>query len=376
MRRRLVAMAAMAHGLQPPPEITLAAARQCAAPLPQSTPTIVMGSKSASRRALLEAMGCTSFETRVADVDEDAIGDRKGDPRVLVRAIAAAKCDALLERHFASETSDDVVLVCGDQVVTFEGTVREKPADLDEARRFAQSYSGGACSTVGCIITHDVLCNTRRVDVHEATVSFGAFPETLVDDILASADGPIVLQCAGGLMVEHPLLAPHIKSVEGGVDSIMGLATPVLAVQLQQILEERRAFEEQYPLVHPRLGPVLGRPVAARGRWAVVGDVFNNAKPASRVLAKISDEAAACAAVSPYQKGGLASVADVRGALDAVDLCVSPRIGAREVDALADRGVRFVFAQPGADGTAVLAACRRRGVVVQRGCVLVDEWPS
>ena len=65
----------------------------------------------------------------------------------------------------------------------------------------------------------------------------------------------------------------------------------------------------------------------------------------------------------------------LRGALDAVDVCVSPRIGARQVDVLADRGVRFVFAQPGADGEAVLAACRRRGVVVQRGCVLVDEWP-
>ena len=112
----------------------------------------------------------------------------------------------------------------------------------------------------------------------------------------------------------------------------------------------------------------------ARGRWAVVGDVFNAAKPASRILARITAEAAACA-VSPYAKDGLTTVADVRGALDAVDLCVSPRIGAREVAALADRGVRFVFAQPGADGEGVLAACRRRGVVVQRGCVLVDEWP-
>ena len=113
----------------------------------------------------------------------------------------------------------------------------------------------------------------------------------------------------------------------------------------------------------------------ARGRWAVVGDVFNTAKPASRVLARVSAEAASCAAVSPYGKDGLTSISDVRCALDAVDLCVSPRIGAREVDALADRGVRFVFAQPGADVEAVLAACRRRGVVVQRGCVLVDEWP-
>ena len=59
-----------------------------------------------------------------------------------------------------TEGDDDAVLVCGDQVVTFEGRVREKPADLDEARRFAQSYSGSSCSTVGCVITHDILHGT------------------------------------------------------------------------------------------------------------------------------------------------------------------------------------------------------------------------
>ena len=42
-------------------------------------------------------------------------------------------------------------------------------------------------------------------------MSFGDFPPTLVDDILASDDGPVVLQCAGGLMVEHPLLRPHVR---------------------------------------------------------------------------------------------------------------------------------------------------------------------
>ena len=171
------------------------------------------------------------------------------------------------------------------------------------------------------------------------------------------------------------MISTQLRGVEGGVDSIMGLSTTTLAEQLRDVVAARRASEERYPLVYPRLGPVLGRPAVARGRWAVVGDVFNTAKPASRVFARVSTEAASCAAVSPYGKDGLTSISDVRGALDAVDLCVSPRIGAREVDVLADRGVRFVFAQPGADGEAVLAACRRRGVVVQRGCVLVDEWP-
>ena len=70
MHRRLALMAALSTrsaALAPPPEITLDAARKCAAPMPADTPRIIMGSKSASRRALLEAMGGAAFETRVAD---------------------------------------------------------------------------------------------------------------------------------------------------------------------------------------------------------------------------------------------------------------------------------------------------------------------
>ena len=69
--RRIALMAALstrsASALAPPPEITLDAARNCAAQMPAATPRIIMGSKSASRRALLEAMGGAAFETRVAD---------------------------------------------------------------------------------------------------------------------------------------------------------------------------------------------------------------------------------------------------------------------------------------------------------------------
>ena len=157
------------------------------------------------------------------------------------------------------------------------------------------------------------------------------------------------------------LISTQVRGVEGGVDCIMGLSTTTLAAQLD-VVAARRAFEERYPLVYPRLGPVLGRPAVARGGWAVIGDVFNTAKPASRVLARVSAEAASVLCrVAVRPRCGLTSI-DVRGALDAVDLCVSPRIGAREVDALADRGVRFVFAQPGADGesTRSLPAPRRR----------------
>lgn len=33
-----------------------------------------------------------------------------------------------------------------------------------------------------------------------------------------------VLQCAGGLMVEHPLVEPFIARIDGSMDSVMGLS--------------------------------------------------------------------------------------------------------------------------------------------------------
>ncbi|KAH8069788.1 nucleoside-triphosphate diphosphatase [Aureococcus anophagefferens] len=348
---RLVgAMAAFpgARALTAPPAITLDAARACAVAMPEDAPRIVMGSKSASRRALLAAMGCADFEVRVPDIDEKAIGDRRGDPASLVAAVAVAKCDALLARHFADHADDDVVLVTGDQVVTFDGSIREKPEDLAEARRFAASYGGASCGTTGCVVVHDVRTNRRHVEVHDARVDFGAFPPGLVDEILA-ADGDVVMACAGGLMVEHPLLAPHVAAAEAASTASWASRAPA---DIAGARPRARA--------------------AGRGRWAVVGDVHNGAKAASRVLAKLGG-----VPVSPYgDAGGARTFADVAGPVDAVNLVVSPKIGERELEAIAASGTRYVFLQPGADGARVVLAARRLGLVVQRGCVLVDEFPA
>jgi septum formation protein len=37
-----------------------------------------------------------------------------------------------------------------------------------------------------------------------------------------------VMWCAGGLMVEHPLVAPLVKKMVGPIDSVMGLPKDLL----------------------------------------------------------------------------------------------------------------------------------------------------
>ena len=55
----------------------------------------------------------------------------------------------------------------------------------------------------------------------------------LVDRLLQE-DAPI-LSCAGGLMVEHPLVREHIDRIDGAEDSVMGLSKDLVERLLDEL---------------------------------------------------------------------------------------------------------------------------------------------
>lgn len=73
------------------------------------------------------------YDTVTADIDEQALGDRTSDPAELVTLLAQAKADAIYERL---ESKLGLLLTC-DQVVIYQGRVREKPASTQQV--FSQS---------------------------------------------------------------------------------------------------------------------------------------------------------------------------------------------------------------------------------------------
>ena len=226
-----------ARALTAPPAITLDAARACAVAMPEDAPRIVMGSKSASRRALLAAMGCADFEVRVPDIDEKAIGDRATiAAEDLVLAVARAKMAALTFHSAARSTAwlpapaqeaaataareallsagfaCTELLLCADQVVRCEGRIREKPVDATEAERFVRSYSAGApAECVNGLVLHDLRtgASVERVQISKVHL------RPMADDVIkAFAAEPLLLTCAGALMIEHPSV--KVRQLEGG----------------------------------------------------------------------------------------------------------------------------------------------------------------
>jgi septum formation protein len=72
--------------------------------------------------------------------------------------IAQGKADKLLP---SLKEHKETVLVTCDQVVLFEGEVREKPESEEEARLFLEGYRGSHASTVSAVIATNTETGKR-----------------------------------------------------------------------------------------------------------------------------------------------------------------------------------------------------------------------
>ena len=193
---------------------------------------LILGSGSFTRKLILEEMGIP-YELIVRPIDEKGIGDRDGDPSELVLTLAKAKAD-----HLVSCLTKDCIVLTADQVVTHNGCILEKPESMEEAKRFVQGYATISPKTVGaCVLTHIPTgiqvsgVDTAQINFHPTLPS-----DTLIDELLKQ-DAPI-LSCAGGLMVEHPLVKQYIQSIDGTEDSVMGLSKDLVLRLLQTIQQK------------------------------------------------------------------------------------------------------------------------------------------
>lgn len=196
-----------------------------------------LGSGSASRLQLMQEIVqgdsvpfSVNFAGKVsADIDEKSIRD--DDPTKLVLALAHAKADAILKNNECLGNSG--YLITCDQVVLHKGNILEKPENEDEARAMIAAYAEAPASTVGSTVVTNLRTMERhqQVDVARITFAESGIPQSSVDFLVEEGE---IFWCAGGLMVEHPKVQPWIVSMEGGMDTIMGLRKQTVVELLEK----------------------------------------------------------------------------------------------------------------------------------------------
>ena len=213
---------------------------------------LILGSASFTRKLILKEMG-VPYHIIVRPIDEKGLGDRTRDkPADLVLTLARAKMEHLVNQIKAGscqaelkeqnlESSSSMIVLTGDQVVTCDGEILEKPESIQEARSFVSRYGKTPPSTVGsCILTH-LPSGIQVAGVDTATIHFKPdTPGSLVDK-LVEKDEP-VMSCAGGLMVEHPDVKEYISCIDGTEDSVMGLSKDLVLRLLDELAEKLKAL--------------------------------------------------------------------------------------------------------------------------------------
>ena len=183
---------------------------------------LVLASRSAARRAMLENAGVT-FEVRVAGVDEEAIKAASCDLDAAALAVRLAEAKAL-----AVSRDDETAWVLGsDQTLAFGGGLVSKAGSLEAARerlramrgRTHQLHSGAALAVKGEIVWSGV--DTVGMRMRD-------FSDAFLDAYLA-AEGEALLSCVGSYRLEG-LGSQLFEAVDGDYFTVLGLPLwPVLA---------------------------------------------------------------------------------------------------------------------------------------------------
>jgi len=186
---------------------------------------IILGSQSKGRKTILEEMEI-EFEVIPANIDEKSI--RFEDPKELVLALGRAKADALKEK-----ITEPAILITSDQVVVWQGEIKEKPENEKEAREFLEGYNLYPVETVTSVVVTNLVTGKRAEQVDITKIYFNnSFSSKVIDDLIKEG---LLFNYAGGFTICGEKWEKHIKEIQGTRDSSLGLPKEITKKLIQEV---------------------------------------------------------------------------------------------------------------------------------------------
>ncbi|EME57599.1 Maf family protein [Amycolatopsis decaplanina] len=192
----------------------------------------VLASQSPARLGVLRSAGFDPSVV-VSGVDEDAVAASLTDPapEELVRALAAAKAEAVFE---ALGGHTDMVIVGCDSMLSINGEMVGKPITPEAARERWASMAGktGELLTGHAIIRVENGERTKEASGTEGTtVRFGTPSQEEIEAYIASGEP---LQVAGGFTLDG-LGGWFIEGIDGDFSSVIGISLPLTRRLLSEV---------------------------------------------------------------------------------------------------------------------------------------------
>ena len=184
---------------------------------------IILASQSPRRSFLLNKMG---LKFTVIPSDYEEFFDPSAPVDELASTLALGKARAVAALH------PEAIVIGADTIVAFQGKQLGKPKDADEARKVLKSYEGKSCDAISAIA---VVCPAKKYEKASSDVThlvFGSMPDGIIDQYLITGN---YADKAGSFAMQHPLIRPRIKQIDGRIDTVVGMQTEMLAALLREL---------------------------------------------------------------------------------------------------------------------------------------------
>lgn len=177
---------------------------------------VILASKSAARRAVLEGAG-VPFEAAVSGVDEEALKAAMLARRETPKHIAEALAEAKAVRISAARAG---LVIGADQTLELEGGLYDKVETLDAARERLQRLRGKAHQLHSAVVVARDGAPVWR-ETASATLQMRDFSDAFLEAYLAQ-EGEAALGSVGCYRLEG-LGAQLFSAIEGDYFTILGL---------------------------------------------------------------------------------------------------------------------------------------------------------
>lgn len=178
---------------------------------------VILASQSPRRVHLLKKMG-VKFD-QIPSNYEEYFDDTRA-PDEVAKELGIGKALDVARRH------PDAIVIGSDLMIEFEGKQVGKPENEIEAKARLRSLSGKSNQLIASLAVICLNEDYQKVLLDTATVTFKEFTDEFIDAYVATGS---VYDKAGGYAIEHPMVKPFIKRIEGRKDTIHGFPTPLVS---------------------------------------------------------------------------------------------------------------------------------------------------
>ena len=183
---------------------------------------LILASKSASRRAMLDAAG-VAYESIPADIDERAVeaGLDGTAPAEVAEALAVAKAAAVAALH------PEALVLGSDSLVVAEGRRFDKPRSAEEAAEHLRFFSGKVMELhSAAALVRDAGCEWSHASIARLHV------RNLSEEFIAhylSLEWPAIGHTVGAFRIEGPGVQ-LFDAIDGDQFTVLGMPLlPLLA---------------------------------------------------------------------------------------------------------------------------------------------------